>query len=71
VNRLRRPDAIYLTQKEDSGLLGEQFSTFRMPTAKLRPNSQKGTSDNDLPTGFIKWCEIAAERNQWRAVCGS
>jgi hypothetical protein len=26
---------------------------------------------NDLPTEFVKWREMAADRNQWRAVCGS
>jgi hypothetical protein len=25
---------------------------------------------NDLPTEFAKWREMAADRNQWRAVCG-
>jgi hypothetical protein len=25
----------------------------------------------DLPTEFAKWRKIAADRNQWRAVCGS
>jgi hypothetical protein len=26
---------------------------------------------NDLPTEFIKWRDIAADRNQWRAICDS
>jgi hypothetical protein len=25
---------------------------------------------NDLPTEFFKWREMAADRNQWRAICG-
>jgi hypothetical protein len=25
----------------------------------------------DLPTEFVNWSEMAADRNQWRAVCGS
>jgi hypothetical protein len=25
----------------------------------------------DLPTEFVKWREMAADQNQWRAVCGS
>jgi hypothetical protein len=26
---------------------------------------------NDLPSEFSKWREIAADRNQWPAICGS
>jgi hypothetical protein len=26
---------------------------------------------NDLPIEFFKWREMAADRNQWRAICGS
>jgi hypothetical protein len=25
----------------------------------------------NLPTEFVKWREMAADRNQWRAICGS
>jgi hypothetical protein len=32
---------------------------------------KKALQSNDLPTEFAKWREIAADRNQWRAVCGS
>jgi hypothetical protein len=31
---------------------------------------EKGLLSYDLPTEFFKWCEIAADRSQWRAVCG-
>jgi hypothetical protein len=31
---------------------------------------KKALLSNDLPTEFAKWREIA-DRNQWRAVCGS
>jgi hypothetical protein len=26
---------------------------------------------NDLPTEFVKWRKMAADRNQWRSICGS
>jgi hypothetical protein len=32
---------------------------------------QKALLSNDLPTEFVKWREMAADRNQWRAICGS
>jgi hypothetical protein len=41
-----------------------------MPTNKLGPNSEKALQSNDLPTEFIKWRKMAADRNQWRAICG-
>jgi hypothetical protein len=24
----------------------------------------------DLPTEFVKWREMAADKNKWRAICG-
>jgi hypothetical protein len=32
---------------------------------------KKALQGNDLPTEFVKWREMAADRNQWRAICGS
>jgi hypothetical protein len=32
---------------------------------------KKALLSNDLPTEFVKWREMAADRNQWRAICGS
>jgi hypothetical protein len=32
---------------------------------------EKALQSNDLPTEFVKWREMAADRNQWRAICGS
>jgi hypothetical protein len=32
---------------------------------------KQALQSNDLPTEFVKWREMAADRNQWRAVCGS
>jgi hypothetical protein len=32
---------------------------------------KKALQRNGLPTEFVKWREIAADRNQWRAVFGS
>jgi hypothetical protein len=32
---------------------------------------KKVLQSNCLPTEFFKWCEIAADRNQWRAISGS
>jgi hypothetical protein len=32
---------------------------------------KKALQSNDLPTEFLKWREIAADRNQLLAVCGS
>jgi hypothetical protein len=32
---------------------------------------KKALQSNDLPTEFVKWREMAADRNQWRAICGS
>jgi hypothetical protein len=31
----------------------------------------KALKSNDLPIEFVKWREMAANRNQWRAICGS
>jgi hypothetical protein len=31
----------------------------------------KALQSYDLPTEFVKWREIAADRNQWHAICGS
>jgi hypothetical protein len=42
-----------------------------LPTNELGPNSKKALQSNDIPTEFVKWREMAADRNQWRAVCGS
>jgi hypothetical protein len=33
--------------------------------------SKKALQSNDLRTEFSEWREIAADRNQWRAICGS
>jgi hypothetical protein len=32
---------------------------------------KKALQSNDLPTEFVKWRKIAADRSQWSAVCGS
>jgi hypothetical protein len=32
---------------------------------------KKALQSYDLPTKLVKWREMAADRNQWRAVCGS
>jgi hypothetical protein len=32
---------------------------------------KKALLSNDLPTDFVKWREITADQNQWRAVCDS
>jgi hypothetical protein len=32
---------------------------------------KKALLSNDLPIEFVKWHEMAADRNQWRAICGS
>jgi hypothetical protein len=37
----------------------------------LTLKKKKALQSNDLPTEFAKWREMAADRNQWRAVCGS
>jgi hypothetical protein len=42
-----------------------------VPTNKLGPNSEKTLQSNDAPTEFAEWREIVADRNQWRAICGS
>jgi hypothetical protein len=34
-------------------------------------NLKKALQSNDLPTEFVKWREMAADRNQWRAICDS
>jgi hypothetical protein len=34
-------------------------------------NEKKALLSNDLSAKFVKWREIAADRNQWCAVCGS
>jgi hypothetical protein len=38
---------------------------------ELGPNSEKALQSNDPPTVFVKWREMAADRNQWRAICSS
>jgi hypothetical protein len=57
--------------------------TSWMPSNELGPSSEKIKSSllweslkkalqsNDLPTEFVKWREMAADQNQWRAICGS
>jgi hypothetical protein len=32
---------------------------------------KKALQSYDLPTELAKWREMAADRNQWRAICGS
>jgi hypothetical protein len=32
---------------------------------------KKALLNNVLPTEFAEWREIAADRNQWGAICGS
>jgi hypothetical protein len=32
---------------------------------------KKALLSNDLPTEIIKWRKMAADRNRWRAICGS
>jgi hypothetical protein len=32
---------------------------------------KKALLSNDIPTEFVKWRKIAADRNQWCAICGS
>jgi hypothetical protein len=32
---------------------------------------KKALQSYDLSGVFVKWREIAADRNQWRAICGS
>jgi hypothetical protein len=32
---------------------------------------KKALQNYDLPTEFAKWREMAADRNQWHAICGS
>jgi hypothetical protein len=52
-------------------LLGRQSSTSWIPTIELGPNYEKALQINNLPTELVKWREMVADRNQWRAVCGS
>jgi hypothetical protein len=37
----------------------------------VKKKKKKALQSNDLPTEFVKWREMAADRNQWRAICGS
>jgi hypothetical protein len=32
---------------------------------------KKALQRNELSTEFVTWREMAADRNQWRAICGS
>ena len=32
---------------------------------------EKALQRNSLPTEFAKWHELAADRGQWRAICGA
>jgi hypothetical protein len=32
---------------------------------------KKSLQNNDLPTEFVKWREMAPDRSHWRAICGS
>jgi hypothetical protein len=41
------------------------------PQMKWGRTLKKALQSHDLPTEFVKWREIAADRNQWRVVCGS
>jgi hypothetical protein len=42
-----------------------------MPTNELGRTLKKTLQSYDLPTEFANRREIAADRNQWRAVCAS
>jgi hypothetical protein len=32
---------------------------------------KKALQSDDLPSEFVKWRKIVADRSHWRAVCGS
>jgi hypothetical protein len=63
-------DAIKPSSKKSLDLLGRQSPNLRVPTNELGPNLEKALLRNDLPTKFVKWREIAADQNQWRAIWG-
>jgi hypothetical protein len=71
MDRPRRPDAIYPSPKKILDLLGRQSSTSRVYTNDWDRTRQKALLNNDLPSEFVNWREIAADRNQPRAVFDS
>jgi hypothetical protein len=66
MNRPRRPDAIHPSPNKNLELLGRKSSNSGKP-AKY---SQKVLLSYGLQAEYVKWLGIAADRNQWRAVCG-
>jgi hypothetical protein len=71
MDRRRRPNAINPSPNKNLDLLDQQSPTSQMPRNELGELFKKAILGNDLQIKFIKWREISADRNQWRAVCGS
>jgi hypothetical protein len=59
-----------LRPKKKFHVMGRQSSNSWVPTNEVGQDSKKGDYENNLPSEVVKWCEIAADRNQWRSVCG-
>jgi hypothetical protein len=49
----------------------KQCSLLKIASFELGPNSEKALQSNDLSIEFAKWRAMAADRSQWRAICGS
>jgi hypothetical protein len=44
---------------------------LRCPQMNWGRALKKALQSYDLPTEFVKWREMAADQNQWHAICGS
>jgi hypothetical protein len=44
---------------------------FGCPQMNWGRTLRKVLQSYDLPIEFVKWREMAADRNQWRAICSS
>jgi hypothetical protein len=60
----RAPRKIWTSWIDDPRPLG-------CPQMKWGRTLKKALQSFDLPTEFVKWRKMAADRNQWRAICGS
>jgi hypothetical protein len=49
----------------------DNHRTLRCPQMNWSRTLKKALLSNDLPRKFARWCDIAANRSQWRAIYGS
>jgi hypothetical protein len=65
------PNAHEQGSKETFDWMGGTLPTYPLPQMTWGQTLKKALICNGLLSEFTKWRELAANRDQWRVICGS